>query len=45
MTGSEDARGAHAIAMRACVQVSEMLDAGRELFKDLAADFEERLCS
>ncbi|CAN6286014.1 unnamed protein product [Urochloa humidicola] len=26
-------------------QVSEMLDAGRTLFKDLAADFEERLCS
>ncbi|PUZ43249.1 hypothetical protein GQ55_9G647100 [Panicum hallii var. hallii] len=26
-------------------QVSEMLDAGRALFKDLAADFEERLCS
>lgn len=27
------------------VQVSEMLDAGRALFKDLAADFEERLCT
>nr|CAB3497315.1 unnamed protein product [Digitaria exilis]CAB3502274.1 unnamed protein product [Digitaria exilis] len=26
-------------------QVSEMLDAGRALFKDLAADFEERLCT
>ncbi|TVU48666.1 hypothetical protein EJB05_08310 [Eragrostis curvula] len=26
-------------------QVSEMLDTGRALFKDLAADFEERLCS
>ncbi|CAN6302618.1 unnamed protein product [Urochloa humidicola] len=26
-------------------QVSEMLDAGRTLFKDLAADLEERLCS
>jgi hypothetical protein len=26
-------------------QVSEMLDAGRALFKDLAADFEERLCA
>ncbi|WVZ55115.1 hypothetical protein U9M48_005818 [Paspalum notatum var. saurae] len=26
-------------------QVSEMLDAGRALFKDLAADFEDRLCS
>jgi hypothetical protein len=25
-------------------QVSEMLDAGHALFKDLAADFEERLC-
>jgi hypothetical protein len=28
-----------------CVQVSDMLDAGRALFKDLAADFEDRLCS
>ncbi|ONL92747.1 hypothetical protein ZEAMMB73_Zm00001d027315 [Zea mays] len=26
-------------------QVSDMLDAGRALFKDLAADFEDRLCS
>ncbi|CAN6314331.1 unnamed protein product [Urochloa humidicola] len=26
-------------------QVSEMLDAGRALFKDLTADFEDRLCS
>jgi hypothetical protein len=25
--------------------VSEMLDAGRALFKDLAADFEEHLCA
>ncbi|CAD6209168.1 unnamed protein product [Miscanthus lutarioriparius] len=25
-------------------QVSDMLDAGRALFKDLAADFEDRLC-
>ncbi|KAF8780266.1 hypothetical protein HU200_001942 [Digitaria exilis] len=31
--------------LHACVQVSEMLDAGRALFKDLAADFEERLCT
>ncbi|XP_040377935.1 uncharacterized protein LOC102708321 isoform X3 [Oryza brachyantha] len=26
-------------------QVSEMLEAGRALFKNLAADFEDRLCS
>ncbi|KAG8073097.1 hypothetical protein GUJ93_ZPchr0006g44177 [Zizania palustris] len=26
-------------------QVSEMLETGRALFKDLAADFEDRLCS
>jgi hypothetical protein len=26
-------------------QVSEMLDAGRALFKDLATDFEEHLCA
>lgn len=26
-------------------QVSEMLEAGRALFKDLAVDFEDRLCS
>jgi hypothetical protein len=31
--------------VRSCVQVSDMLDAGRALFKDLAADFEDRLCS
>lgn len=27
------------------MQVSEMLEAGHALFKNLAADFEDRLCS
>ncbi|XBI59083.1 hypothetical protein VPH35_040215 [Triticum aestivum] len=27
------------------LQVSEMLDSGRAMFKDLAADFEDRLCT
>lgn len=26
-------------------QVSEMLESGRAMFKDLAADFEDRLCT
>lgn len=31
--------------MDCLLQVSEMLDTGRALFRDLASDFEERLCS
>ena len=30
---------------RLALQVSEMLESGRAMFKDLAVDFEDRLCT